>query len=100
MKVVNLHRIQSKTGRELWAFSLVLEGFIVNGFLFNAVTNSLIPPMTTYHSGKFRRVVNSFGAQWLRLRKLVQQTITTHLDNIASHDHTIAMELENANQEG
>lgn len=80
MKIVRLRPYPNKSGRKLWAFNLILEGFLVNGFLFNEDTGSIMPPRIKGVSGRPIRMVNAFGKQWLKLRPLIQEGIAKTLD--------------------
>jgi hypothetical protein len=74
MKLIKLHRIAKYPDRQLWAFNLGLEGFIVNGFVFNAETGSIMSPVYKM-GGKSIRIVKGFGIHWKRLKQLLLEEI-------------------------
>lgn len=76
MKVVKLHRIKSLKQPNLWSFNLSLNGFIINGFIFNADTGSVLTPKGAHN----RSVVRCFGAQMNTLRTLVKQALVDIVD--------------------
>lgn len=75
MKVVKLRRMEKYPDKNLYSFNLSLEGFLINGFVFNADTGSVLPPARLNKNGRKVPLVKAFGIHWKRLQKLVQQEI-------------------------
>lgn len=78
MKIASIHQVQSSKKPNLWTFNLALGGFVINGFLYNADTGSIISPRGSNN----RTIVRGFGAQMNTLRTLVQQALENTVDNV------------------
>jgi hypothetical protein len=82
VKIVNLRPIPTESGRTLYSFTAVLEGFLVNGFLYNAETGSIAPPQGLHAKGRSHRMVNAFGVHWNRMRDMVKKELTETVDTM------------------
>lgn len=71
MKVLLLRRIEKYPDRELYTFNLLLDGFIVNGFVYSRATHAILAP-SVVRAGRKIRFVRAFGKTWLRLRELLE----------------------------
>jgi hypothetical protein len=76
MKVVGLRRIESYPHKLLYQFNLALAGFIINGFVYNAESGSVMAPSYRIN-GRRIRVVKAFGMQWKRLKLLLVQELAS-----------------------
>jgi hypothetical protein len=72
--ISGLHRLRTDK-IELYGFSLTLEGFIVNGFVYNPVSKSIKMPGCSFQ-GKRVPLVKAFGVHVKRLQARLDDAIT------------------------
>jgi len=70
MKIVKLMPVGGNDS--LYRFGLRVEGFIVKGFLYNAVTKQIRPPHYVNSKNALVPIVWAFGMKWKQLQLLIQ----------------------------
>ena len=60
--------------KEMYAFSLAMNGFIINGFLYSRQSGAVLMPYTTI-GGKKIHLVKGFGMQIKRLKLRLEEII-------------------------